>query len=354
MIELKDFRVFADLKKDDLEKLASMIRHIDYGADELIFMEGAPAFGFYLVFSGAVKVVKRSAKGKSQILKIVGPGGMLGETTLFDKTVHNAYAKTLVPSKVGFIERGDFFYFLERHPKVIFRFFERLSLELKAFQNKLAERSYASSKERLPPSPWGSWGSSSPGGSSPRWPGSRPRPPSGRWGSSSHAASSPSRTARSGSSRRITSSAWWNPSPCPSTVPPSSEVSDKILRAAVIGVLAPVSAPPQIVPGDVNGAETAVGDSVGFLCLLHGPRPLSAPPPEPGDDHRRLCAGHRGVRGVRVAVGGTGGRARRGRLRAPVGGDGTGAPHRGRSPLLRGGAPGGRGATDVPPILRGR
>jgi CRP/FNR family transcriptional regulator len=149
MIELKDFRVFADLKKDDLEKLASMIRRIDYGADELIFMEGAPAFGFYLVFSGAVKVVKRSAKGKSQILKIVGPGGMLGETTLFDKTVHNAYAKTLVPSKVGFIERGDFFYFLERHPKVIFRFFERLSLELKAFQNKLAERSYASSKERL-------------------------------------------------------------------------------------------------------------------------------------------------------------------------------------------------------------
>ena len=149
MIELRDFRVFADLKKDDLEKLASMIRHIDYGQDELIFMEGAPAFGFYLVFSGAVKVVKRSAKGKSKILKIVGPGGMLGEPTLFDKTVHNAYAKTLVPSKVGFIERGDFFYFLERHPKVIFRFFERLSLELKAFQNKLAERSYASSKERL-------------------------------------------------------------------------------------------------------------------------------------------------------------------------------------------------------------
>ena len=149
MVELKDFRVFSDLKKDELEKLEGLIRHIDYGPDELIFMEGAPAFGFYLVFEGAVKLVKRSAKGKSQILKIVGPGGILGETTLFDKTVHNAYAKTLLPSKVGFIERGDFFYFLEHHPKVIFRFFERLSLELKAFQNKLAERSYASSKERL-------------------------------------------------------------------------------------------------------------------------------------------------------------------------------------------------------------
>lgn len=149
MVELKDFKVFADLKTEDLEKLGQLIRKIDYGADELIFMEGAPAFGFYLVFSGAVKLVKRSAKGKSQILEIVGPGGLLGETTLFDKGVHNAYAKTLVQSTVGFIERGDFFYFLEHNTKVIFRFFERLSLEIKAFQNKLAERSYASSKERL-------------------------------------------------------------------------------------------------------------------------------------------------------------------------------------------------------------
>ncbi|MCR4392332.1 MAG: Crp/Fnr family transcriptional regulator [Candidatus Acetothermia bacterium] len=149
MAELKDFRVFADLKPEDLRKLEGSVRKIDYGAEELLFMEGAPAFGFYLVFSGAVKLVKRSAKGKSQILKIVGPGGLVGETTLFDKGLHNAYAKTLVPSTVGFVERGDFFYFLEHHPKVIFRLYEYLSQELKAFQNKLAERSYASSKERL-------------------------------------------------------------------------------------------------------------------------------------------------------------------------------------------------------------
>ncbi len=149
MVELKDFRVFADLKPEDLKKLEAVTRRISYGEEELLFMEGAPAFGFYLVFSGAVKLVKRSSQGKSQILKIVGPGGMVGETTLFDKGLHNAYAKTLVASVVGFVERGDFFYFLEHHPKVIFRFFEYISQELKAFQNKLAERSYASSKERL-------------------------------------------------------------------------------------------------------------------------------------------------------------------------------------------------------------
>lgn len=149
MIDLKDFRIFSDLKEKDLEKLREGVRKIQYGPGEIIFQEGAPAFGFYLIFEGMVKLVKRSMRAKSQILKIVGPGEILGETTLFDKGSHNAYAKTLDPVVVGFIERGDFFYFLERHPKTIFRLYERLSAELKAFQNKLAERSYSSSKERL-------------------------------------------------------------------------------------------------------------------------------------------------------------------------------------------------------------
>jgi len=148
-IDLRDFRIFSDLKDKDLEKLREGVRRIQYGPGEIIFQEGAPAFGFYLIFEGMVKLVKRSMRAKSQILKIVGPGEILGETTLFDKGSHNAYAKTLDPVVVGFVERGDFFYFLERHPKTIFRLYEKLSEELKAFQNKLAERSYSSSKERL-------------------------------------------------------------------------------------------------------------------------------------------------------------------------------------------------------------
>jgi len=149
MVDLKDFRIFSDLKDKELDKLRESIRTINYGRGEIIFQEGAPAFGFYLIFEGMVKLVKRSMRAKSQILKISGPGEILGETTLFDKGSHNAYAKTIDAVAVGFIERGDFFYFLERHPKTIFRLYEKLSEELKLFQNKLAERSYSSSKERL-------------------------------------------------------------------------------------------------------------------------------------------------------------------------------------------------------------
>lgn len=149
MVALHDFKIFSDLSPKDLTALESLIRRIKYGQGEIIFQEAAPAFGFYLVFEGRAKLVKRTLGGKKQILKLIGPGEILGETTLFDKGVHIAYAKTLTKSEVGFLERGDFFAFIERHPPVVFRMFEKLSEELKAFQCKLAERSYNGSKERL-------------------------------------------------------------------------------------------------------------------------------------------------------------------------------------------------------------
>ncbi len=149
MVELRDFKIFSDLSTRELEELERLVRKIKYGRGEIIFQEGAPAFGFYLIFEGRVKSVKRTLGGKKQILKITCPGEIIGETTLFDKGVHIAYAKTIEKAVVGFIERGDFFGFLARNTKVVFRMFEKLSEELKAFQCKLAERSYSGSKERL-------------------------------------------------------------------------------------------------------------------------------------------------------------------------------------------------------------
>src|SRR3972149_8596120 len=116
MAELKDFIVFSDLSPRDLAEFEKNIKQIRYGAGEIIYQEGAPTFGFYLLFEGQVKEVKRSLGGKKQILKLLGPGELLGETTLFDKGVHISYTKTLSRSVVGFVERGDFYAFLLKYP----------------------------------------------------------------------------------------------------------------------------------------------------------------------------------------------------------------------------------------------
>ncbi|NIT77170.1 MAG: Crp/Fnr family transcriptional regulator, partial [Thermoplasmata archaeon] len=67
-----------------------------------------------------------------QILKLVGPGEILGEKTMFDQEVYTAYAKTIEPTSLYFIERRAFLDFLRRHPKVALHLIEKLSRELKA------------------------------------------------------------------------------------------------------------------------------------------------------------------------------------------------------------------------------
>jgi CRP/FNR family transcriptional regulator len=141
--------IFSSLNEEGQRELASLLRPIEYDKDEVIFQEGELAFGLYIVCRGRVKLAKRSSKGKRQILKLVGPGELLGEKTMFDQETYTAYAKTLEPTKLYFIERGAFLDFLRRHPQVAINLIEKLARELKSFQNRLLEISYEGSTERL-------------------------------------------------------------------------------------------------------------------------------------------------------------------------------------------------------------
>lgn len=141
--------IFKDLAEEELAELEKTMRVLEYDKDEIIFQEGERAFGFYIICSGKVKLAKRSMSGKTQILKLLGPGEILGEKTMFDREAYTAFAKTLEKTKLHFLERENFLRFLNKHPVVALKIIEKLSRELKGFQSKLMETSYESSMERL-------------------------------------------------------------------------------------------------------------------------------------------------------------------------------------------------------------
>lgn len=122
---------------------------IEVAAGELVFYEGLPAHGLYVLCAGKIKVAKRVKGGRSQVLKLLAPGEILGEKTLFDQETYTCYAKALEPSRLMFIARADFLGFLRRYPDVALRLIEKLSRELKAFGDKLVEISAYSAKERM-------------------------------------------------------------------------------------------------------------------------------------------------------------------------------------------------------------
>ena len=125
------------------------MRPMQLDRGEAVFHEGMPAFGLYILCQGKVKLAKHTRGGRSQILKLLGPGEILGEKTLFDQETYTCYAKTLEPSRLMFIPREDFLAFVKRHPEVAIRLIEKLSRELKVFGDRLVEITSRSAKERV-------------------------------------------------------------------------------------------------------------------------------------------------------------------------------------------------------------
>ncbi len=141
--------IFADLSEPARQELTSLLRPMEFESGGTIFREGMPAFGMYILCRGKVKIAKRTRGGHAQILKLLGPGEILGEKTMFDGETYTCYAKTLEPSLVVFIPREGFLLFLRRHPEVALRLLERLSRESKVFGDRLVEITSRSARERV-------------------------------------------------------------------------------------------------------------------------------------------------------------------------------------------------------------
>lgn len=142
--------VFAGLSKAEFAQLARLMKPLEIEPGEIVFQEGAPPAGLYIICQGKVKLVKHSPdKAKKQLLKLLGPGELLGEESLFAGEPYIAHARTIEKTTLRLIEKRDFWGFLEWHPAVALKLIEKLAQELEAFQSKLVETAYLSSEERL-------------------------------------------------------------------------------------------------------------------------------------------------------------------------------------------------------------
>ena len=141
--------VFSDLDGRLNIALCSLGKWLTYEKGQVIFQEGEPAFGLYVVCDGKVKLAKHSRHGKQQILKLLGSRELLGEKTMFDRGVYTAYAQALERTRVKYFERERFLEFLKHHPQVELKLIEKLSRELGGFEEKLIEVSYEGAHERI-------------------------------------------------------------------------------------------------------------------------------------------------------------------------------------------------------------
>lgn len=129
--ELKRCLIFSGLSDDDLIKVAQGVILQEFPKKSIIFSEGDPANGFYVLISGMVKIYKISPDSREQILHIINPRETFAEAAIFIGKSYPAFAETIIDSKVIYFEKNRFLKTLEKNPKVSLNLIISLSMLLK-------------------------------------------------------------------------------------------------------------------------------------------------------------------------------------------------------------------------------
>lgn len=146
---LKGIPLFAGLAEAELEALLDIGRVRDHNRGELLFADGEPAAGFFIVLKGKVKVYKLSAEGKERILHIVHPGGTFAEAAIFGNGLYPAYAEPLQTSSLLFLPKDRFLALLEDNGRMAVNMIAGLSRFLRQFTLQIEELTFKDVPSRL-------------------------------------------------------------------------------------------------------------------------------------------------------------------------------------------------------------
>jgi CRP-like cAMP-binding protein len=99
--------VFAGLPRRLLGRLAAQLFEKGYEAGEIVFHEGDPGKGLFVVLTGEVEVLRDTVRGTER-LALFGPGSAFGEMALIDDQPRSATARATAPTRLLILYRTHF------------------------------------------------------------------------------------------------------------------------------------------------------------------------------------------------------------------------------------------------------
>lgn len=119
-------RGFCDLPDETLRALDAVKFTTLYPRGALLFVEGQPARGVYVLCSGRAKLSATSSDARVIITRLARCGEILGLGAALSGAPYEVTAETLEPAQVNFIRREDFLRVLSGHPEASMRAAEQL------------------------------------------------------------------------------------------------------------------------------------------------------------------------------------------------------------------------------------
>jgi len=146
---LRKTPLFASLSDKEMTALAVRVSTKRFERGVLLFGEGDPCTGLFLVASGKIRIFKLSATGREQVLAVEGPGSSFAELPVFDGGNYPASASALEDAQVLFISRKDFQNFCREHPEVALKVLAVVGSRLRRLVGIIEDLSFTTVRQRL-------------------------------------------------------------------------------------------------------------------------------------------------------------------------------------------------------------
>lgn len=133
-------------KIDDLENSGVPVM---YPEGSLLFAEGHPAKGVFILRSGAVKLSACSREGRTVIVSIAGRGDILGLADVFSGIDHDLTAEAIETTEAAFLGKTDFLNLMRGSEQIGLTVVRQLSRDCHSVYDNIRCLSASSISERM-------------------------------------------------------------------------------------------------------------------------------------------------------------------------------------------------------------
>lgn len=131
-----------------LEKLKS---RRCYEKNDLLFRDGEPCMGIYLIESGEVQLLLPARQKHYKIFDCAGTGAVLGLSEAMSGSPHKMMAEAVGPVEIAYIERMALMNFLAKHCEVCMQIVALLSEDLHGLYRRFRTVGTVEGRKSQPP-----------------------------------------------------------------------------------------------------------------------------------------------------------------------------------------------------------
>lgn len=134
---LRPERFFCDLPTSALEAFDTVKSRLVCPRNTVLFREGQPARGVFVLCEGRAKLSVCSESGRRLTLRIAVPGEVLGLSASLSGSVYEVTAELLDNAQVAMVKRKDLLHFLREHREACLHVVTLLSQDLHVAYNRV-------------------------------------------------------------------------------------------------------------------------------------------------------------------------------------------------------------------------